>query len=91
MNQISPDTFDKKRDELSKYLFGQQFKTKEDCEIEGIPFDDETHRLKDEDIQKELLTVIAENIFRKAQMEKDYIIFYGKLCESLITQELNLK
>jgi hypothetical protein len=91
MNQISPDTFDSKRNELSKYLFGEAFMSRSDCKAQGIEFDDKTHKLTDESIDGELLKVIAENVFRKAQMEKDYIIFYGKLCEALITRELDLR
>lgn len=91
MNQISPDTFEVKNKDLSSYLFGDQFKTKPECEMDGIQYDESTHKLNDDDVDKELLQVIAENVFRKAQMERDYIIFYGKLCEALIVRELELK
>jgi hypothetical protein len=40
--------------------------TKEDCEEQRITYDPSVHLLKDEDIEEELLTVIAENVFRKA-------------------------
>jgi len=39
----------------------------------------------------EILNTIVENIFRKAQLEKEYTIFYGKLCERIIYLELTLR
>jgi hypothetical protein len=33
----------------------------------------------------------VHNIFRKAQLEKEYTIFYGELCEKTIKLELNLR
>lgn len=44
-----------------------------------------------EDVNREILETIVSNIFRKAQMEKEYIIFYGQLCEALIRTELLLR
>lgn len=46
MNVISPDNFDKKAKELRGYLFGDQFKTQDECFEEGIDFDPEVHVLK---------------------------------------------
>ena len=37
------------------------------------------------------MKAVVENIFRKAQNEKQYCIFYGELCENLIRTELNIK
>lgn len=91
MNQISPDTFEGKRDELTRYLFGEGFLSRTQCAEKGIDYDEKIHKLSDDCIDSDLLKVIAENVFRKAQMEKDYIIFYGKLCEALITRELDLR
>ena len=45
MNVISPDNFDKKVMELKFYLFGDQFKTEDDCFDEGIEFNQELHKL----------------------------------------------
>ena len=39
----------------------------------------------------EILHTVVENIFRKAQLEKEYTIFYGKLCEKIIYLELHLR
>ena len=47
--------------------------------------------LTDESINHEILQLIVENIFRKAQLEKEYTIFYGELCEEMITLELRLR
>ena len=38
-----------------------------------------------------MLEMVVENILRKASIEKDYVIFYGELCEKLIKLELNLR
>ena len=39
----------------------------------------------------DIIDTVILNIFRKAQLEKEYTIFYGKLCENLIKMELNLR
>jgi hypothetical protein len=44
-----------------------------------------------EDIDSEMLDTIVQNIFRKAQLEKEYCIFYGQLCENIIKLETQLK
>ena len=64
MNVISPDNFDKKVKELRGYLFGDQFKTEDECFHEGI--DTELHILKLEDMNNEMIDAIIFNIFRKA-------------------------
>lgn len=89
LNLITPDNFERKRDELRSYLFGDTVKTADECKALGIKYSDE-HVLKESDIDPELLETIVQNIFRKAQMEKEYIIFYGLLCETLIRIELTL-
>jgi len=38
-----------------------------------------------------ILETIVQNIIRKAQVEKEYCIFYGELCERKITLELQLR
>jgi len=42
-------------------------------------------------IDEEILESIVSNIIRKAQVEKEYCIFYGELCERKITLELQLR
>jgi uncharacterized protein YjbI with pentapeptide repeats len=34
---------------------------------------------------------VVENIFKKAQNEKDYCNFYGSICEKIMRLELNLR
>lgn len=66
MNVISPDNFDKKVKELRGYLFGDQFKTEDECFHEGIDHDSELHTLKLEQMNTEMIDAIIFNIFRKA-------------------------
>jgi hypothetical protein len=91
MNRITPDNYDRNKKELKNYLFGEQFKTKDECFDEEINYDEAQHQMKPENINEEILETIVSNIFRKAQMEKEYIIFYGQLCEALIRNELLLR
>ena len=51
---------------------------------------DESTKLTLETMNLEILTAVVENIFRKAQLEKEYCIFYGKICEKMIKLELSL-
>lgn len=37
------------------------------------------------------MKVVVETIFRKAQNEREYCLFYGDLCEKIIRLELNLR
>jgi hypothetical protein len=62
-----------------------------ECAEEKIDYDEETHKLKDGNINEEILKTVVDNIFRKAQIEKEFTIFYGKLCEELTTLEINLR
>ncbi len=66
MNVISPDNFDKKLKELRLYLFGEQFKTEDECFDENIDFDPEIHILKAELMNNEMIEALMFNIFRKA-------------------------
>lgn len=66
-------------------------KTKEECAAEGIPYDEDEMILTDEKIRSDILETIVQNIFRKAQVEKEYCIFYGELCEKMIKLELSLR
>ena len=65
MNVISPDNFDKKVSELRLYLFGEQFKTEDECFDENIYFDPEIHILKVDQINNKIIEAIMFNIFRK--------------------------
>lgn len=89
LNVITPENYDKKFSELRGFLFGNR-KTEEECREDGEKYD-ESQKLTDETIRKEILRIIVQNIFRKAQVEKEYCIFYGDICERLIKLELNLR
>ena len=90
MNVISPDNFDKKLNELRGFMF-EGLKTKEECEDEDIEYVQDDHLLHEENLNLKMLETVVENIFRKASIEKEYVIFYGELCEKLIKMELNLR
>lgn len=65
-------------------------KTQEECDDEGIDYNEEEHKLTDgsDQIDEVILDTIVQNIFRKAQLEKEYTIFYGMICEDTIKLEL---
>jgi len=90
LNVITPDNFDKKFGELRTYLFADLM-SREETDEKDMEYLEETHKLKDGDTNTEILNVIVENIFRKAQLEKEYCIFYGELCEKMIKLELSLR
>lgn len=54
-------------------------------------YNEEIDTLTDDKVSTENLQIIVETIFRKAQNEKEYCIFYGDLCEKIIKLELNLQ
>ena len=87
---ISPDNFVKKFGELRTLLF-PGLKSRKECQDEDIEYNPEAHLLTEEAINMELLSSMVEKIFRKAQLEKEYTIFYGKLCEKIIDLELTLR
>ena len=66
INVISPDNIDKKVKELRGYLFGDQYKTEDECFQEGIGYDPKLHTLKPEYMNHEMIDVIMLNIFSKA-------------------------
>ncbi len=47
--------------------------------------------LSDENLSDENLQIVVKTIFRKAQTEKQYCVFYGDLCEKIIRLELQLR
>ena len=70
----------------------KDFKTQDECLEEEIEYSEDINKLKcDDQIDIQLLDTIVQNIFRKAQDEKEFIIVYGELCEKLIKLELDLK
>jgi len=83
---ILPDNFEKKFAELRGYTFG-------DLKTPTEPgYDKEKHpTLTDENLSEENLQIVVETIFRKAQNEKQYCVFYGELCEKIIRLELSLR
>lgn len=81
LNVIAPDNFEKKFSELRQIMFGDQPTKDEKGYVEG----------RETTINQENLKLVVQNIFRKAQTEKDYCAFYGDLCEKLIRLELALK
>jgi len=89
LNVITPDNYDKKFKELRTFLF-QDLRTREECEDDGEQYD-ESAELDDEKVRMDILETIVQNIFRKAQVEKEYCIFYGDLCEKMIKLELSLR
>jgi hypothetical protein len=91
MNRITPDNYESNKRSLRNYLFGEQYKTRDECFDAEIAFDPAEHQMTAESVNEEMLQTIVSNIFRKAQMEKEYIIFYGTLCEDLIRNELILR
>jgi hypothetical protein len=42
-------------------------------------------------MNEENLKLVVSQIFRKAQVEKEYCTFYGKLCVEIMNLELTLK
>lgn len=87
MNIITPDNFDKKFSELRGFLF-PGLKTKVEAEDD---YDPAEHKLIDDIVRIDIMNTIVENIFRKAALEKEYTIFYGNLCEQMISLELRLR
>jgi len=70
-------------------LFGD-LKDRSEVEDEGEEWD-ESMVLSEETLNIEILQIIVQNIFRKAQVEKEYTIFYGDICEKMIKLELSLR
>lgn len=93
LNVIAPDNKEKKMRELRAILFGD-LKTKDECEDEEIEYNEEEHKLIGEGegkVDQTILETIVQNIIRKAQVEKEYCIFYGEICQEEIQLELALR
>lgn len=67
LNIIAPDNFEKKFGELRGFLF-RGLKTEDECAEEGIDYNEDEHKLKDDSdqIDQNVLDTIVKNIFKKA-------------------------
>ena len=90
LNVISPDNYEKKFAEIREHLF-RGFKTVDECFNEHIEYNEDEHKLTDDNINTHMVELITQNLFKKAQTEKEYCIFYGDLCERIIKLELDLR
>lgn len=93
LNVIAPDNKEKKMRELRAILFGD-LRTKDECEEEEIEYNEDIHKLTGEGegrVDQTILETIVQNIIRKAQVEKEYCIFYGEICQEEIQLELALR
>jgi len=79
-NQITPDNFDRKVSELREMLIGDRKLFNE----EG--FDAEA--AEGFKISEEILQIVVQTIFRKAQVEHTYSKFYSKLCSTIVKIDL---
>jgi len=82
---IAPDNFDKKFVELRQLMFEDQ-KHKDEA-----GYDPEIHKILESNLNQENMTMVVQTVFRKAQNEKEYVTFYGELCEKIIKLELSLR
>lgn len=65
LNVISPDNMDKKLDELRGYLM-PGFKSKAECKAAGETFNEATHKLTNENLDEDMVSVAVSNLVRKA-------------------------
>ena len=81
VNLLTPDNLDKKFGELRGYMFG------------SLKLPDEAGYNKEIDIMAENgmndenLKIVVSQIFKKAQNEKEYCVFYIDLCDKIIRLE----
>jgi len=80
LNQITPDNLDRKISELREMLIGSRKLLTE----EGFSQDEAEGFSIDEDI----LSIVVQTIFRKAQVEHTYSKFYSKLCSTIVKIDL---
>lgn len=85
VNLLTPDNLDKKFGELRGYMFGSLKLSEE----EG--YDKEMDIMAENGMNDENLRIVVSQIFKKAQNEKEYCVFYGDLCEKIIRLECLLK
>ena len=82
---FAPDNYDKMFEKLRGYMFGSLKQPDE----EG--YDRQRDIMAENGMNDENLKIVASQIFKKAQNEKEYCVFYGDLCEKIIRLELQLK
>lgn len=81
MNQIAPDTFDKKEREIINLMFVDKVEN-------DTPAEATEEKKSGLTLDAENLTAIVATLFRKAQTEKDYCNMYARLCQNLTKEEL---
>mmetsp|Transcript_9328 Transcript_9328/g.7101 ORF Transcript_9328/g.7101 Transcript_9328/m.7101 type:complete len:80 (+) Transcript_9328:1354-1593(+) len=79
---MAPDNVDKKFALLREQIFG-------DLKFEEEKgYDPEIHKPLTEIENLDTMKLIVEMLFKKAQNEKEYCVFYGDFCERMIRIEL---
>lgn len=82
---IAPDNFEKKFDELRQVMFeGLKYPGEEG-------YDPAVHKPLSSNLNQDNMNTVVQTVFRKAQNEKEYVSFYGELCEKIIKLELSLR
>ena len=67
LSQISEDCFEDSTDKLKNLLFDKRLKTRNNCFIEGIEFDESSHLMTRASIDEEFLHKVIDSIFNEAQ------------------------
>jgi hypothetical protein len=95
LNQITPDNYELKKDQLRKLLFEDRKTFEEICTENPKMTTEEKNALKKEienahiDTEKE--NCVVATIFRKAANEKLFVGFYASLCSDIVRLELQMK
>ena len=82
LNQITPDNKDRKIQELRVMLIGDRELLSENPDA----FNHE--EAKEFAINDEILEIVVQTIFRKAQTEHTYSKFYSELCSNIVKIDL---
>ena len=85
VNLLTPDNLDQKFRELRGYMYRGLMLP------DDKGYDKEIDIMAENGMNDENLKIVASQIFKKAQNEKKYCVFYGDLCEKIIRLELQLK
>jgi YesN/AraC family two-component response regulator len=92
LNQITPDNYELKKDQLRKLLFEERKTFEELCKEQPKMTAEEKNTLKKEiensNIDSEKETIVVATIFRKAANEKLFVGFYASLCSDIVRLEL---
>lgn len=95
LNQITPDNYELKKDQLRKLLFEERKTFEELCKEQPKMNAEEKNTLKKEiensNIDSEKETIVVATIFRKAANEKLFVGFYASLCSDIVRLELQMK